>query len=94
MMLNMFGYILLIYTLDLGDAAYVAANHRTYLPILLLAGLLLLALIVYLILFKQLKPYYNIKRQSGVANGDVVELIEGSPHLEEQVIVETEVTSL
>ena len=25
------------YTLDLGDAAYVAANYRTYLPILLLA---------------------------------------------------------
>ena len=43
----------------IGDAAYVAANHRTYLPILLLAGLLLIALVVYIILFRKLKPNYN-----------------------------------
>ena len=60
----------------------------------ILAGLLLSALIVYLILFKQIKPYYNIKRQSGTANGDVVELIEENHTLEEQVIIESDVTSL
>jgi len=43
---------------------------------------------------QQLKPYYNIRRQSGIANGDVVKLVEGNHSLEEQVIIESEVTSL
>lgn len=46
-----------------GDAAYVAANHHTYLPILLLAGLLLTTLVVYVLLLKKVKPNYNMLKK-------------------------------
>ena len=60
-----------------GDAAYVAADYRTYFPILLLAGILAVMLIIYIILFRQLKPYHSIQQTShhDDANGDVVELV-------------------
>lgn len=76
----------------LGDAAYVAANHRTYLPILLLAGLISIVLVIYLLLFRKFKPYHSIETASdNVGNGDVVELV-GADN--SQDIVEPEVTSL
>ena len=87
----------------LGDAAYVAANHRTYLPILLLAGLISTVVVIYLILFRKLKPYHSIKKghktangavsNGDVSNGDVVELVEAEQDVSQEV-VESEVTSL
>jgi len=63
-------YIWFIYVI--GDAAYVAANHRTYLPILILAGLLLIALVMYIILFRKLRPNYNTLKEdySHINNDD------------------------
>jgi len=74
----------------------VAANHRTYLPILLLAGLISVVVVIYLILFRKLKPYHSITKghetaSDNMGNGDVVELVEAD---HTQNIVKPEVTSL
>ena len=59
-----------------GDAAYVAANHRTYLPLLLLAGMLCAVLVIFTLLFRLLKPYHNVQhKHHSDTNGDVVELV-------------------
>ena len=67
-------------------------DYRTFLPMFLMGGMLLTVLVIYVILFRRLKPYYSIKRNQAhyKTNGDVVELVE----VQEEVIVETEVTSL
>lgn len=82
----------------LGDAAYVAANHRTYLPILLLAGLLSTVLVIYLMLFRKLKPYHSVSKRHqtanvNVGNDDVVELIEPQQDYNQNAI-ESDVTAL
>jgi len=76
----------------------VAVNHRTYLPILVLAGLISTVVVIYLILFKKLKPYHSINKghetaSGNVVNGDVVELVEAEQDFSHDV-VESEVTSL
>ena len=75
-----------------GNAVYIAANYRTFLPIFLLGGMLLAVLVIYIILFRQLKPYYSIqhKHTQGKANGDLIELVTSK----ETSDSETEVTSL
>ena len=82
-------YLCIIYV---GDAAYVAANYRTFLPFFLLGGMLFTVLVIHTILFKRLKPYHTIEQKytNGKANGDVVELV-STPQEE---AIETEVTSL
>ena len=44
------------YYLHTGDAAYVAANYRTFLPMFLMGGMLFTVLVIYIILFRKLKP--------------------------------------
>ena len=75
-----------------GEAAYVAANHRSFLPIFLLGGMLFTVLVIYVILFKKLKPYHSIEQKytHSNANGDVVELVTAK----QDETIETEVTSL
>ena len=82
--------ILLLY--NTGEAAYVAANHRSFLPIFLLGGMLFTILVIYIILFKKLKPYHSIEQKytHGKANDDVVELVTAK----QEEAIETEVTSL
>jgi len=76
-----------------GNAAYVGANYRTFLPIFLLGGMLFTVLVIYIILFRKLKPYYSIqsRHSHGKANGDVVELVTSNC---KETIPETEETSL
>ena len=78
-----------------GDAAYVAANHRTHLPLLLLAGMLIAVLLIYTLLFRRLKPYHTVQQNKdhGDANGDVVELVTTN-HIHEQQEAAAEVASL
>ena len=49
-------------------------------------------LVIYIILFKKLKPYHSIEQKytHGKANGDVVELVTAK----QEEAIETEVTSL
>ena len=54
----------------------MAANHRTYFPLLLLAGMLFAVLVTFTLLFRQLKPYHTVQhKHRSDANGDVVELV-------------------
>ena len=78
---------------NIGDAAYVAVNYRTFLPFFLLGGMLFTVLVIHIILFKRLKPYHTVEQKhtnSSKANGDVVELVSN----QQEEATETEVTSL
>ena len=70
----------------------MGANYRTFLPILLLGGMLFTVLVFHIILFKKIKPYYNIeqKRKSGKDDEDIVELASS----QQEEVPETVITSL
>ena len=46
----------------LGDAAYVAANYRTFLPMFVMGGMLFTVLVFHVMLFKKLKPVETRRR--------------------------------
>ena len=79
-----------------GDAAYVAANHRTYFPLLLLAGMLLAVLMIYAILFRQLKPYHSVqqKHPHSDADSEDVEMIITDRNCDQEFSTTSEVTLL
>ena len=76
----------------------MAANHRTYFPLLLLAGMLFGVLVTFTLLFRQLKPYHGVlHKHHSDANGDVVELVITNHNSDQDTIPATaaeEVTSL
>ena len=70
----------------------MGANYRTFLPILLLGGMLFTVLVFHIMLFKKIKPYYSIeqKHTSGKVDEDIVELAT----TQQEEALETVVTSL
>ena len=74
----------------------MAANHRTYFPLLLLAGMLFAVLVIYAVLFRQLKPYHGIqqKHPHGNANDEDVELINADHNGDQNFSTTSEATSL
>lgn len=81
----------------IGDAAYVGANYRTFLPFFILGGMLFAVLVIYVILFRKLKPYHSVEHKytNRKAKDDVVELVtEQEAEATETEATETEVTSL
>ena len=51
----------------LGDALMLAAGRRTYLPMSVLAGMLLLILVVYILLYRKLSP---LRALTGAGSSD------------------------
>ena len=55
-------YPLHIINIIIGDAAYVGANYRTYLPMFVMGGMLFTVLVFHVILFRKLKPVETGRR--------------------------------
>ena len=51
----------------LGDALMLAAGRRTYLPMSVLAGMLLIILVVYILLYRKLSP---LRPRTGAGSSD------------------------
>lgn len=66
----------------------MAANHRTYLPLLIVAGMLIVVLATYATRFRQLKPYHSVQQKG---HNDTNELIVTN-HDSEQDTTAPEVT--
>ena len=59
---NLVTYLLALSGHCIGDAAYVGANYRTYLPMLVMGGMLFTVLMFHVILFRKLKPVETGRR--------------------------------
>ena len=70
-----------------GDALMLAAGRRTYLPMSVLAGMLLIAFVAYILLYRKLSPPRTLASNSSDSHKDIMSMqviVNGNCEAEEE----------
>ena len=76
-----------------GDALMLAAGRRTYLPMSVLAGMLLIAFVAYILLYRKLSPPRTLASNSSDSHEDIMSMqvmVNGNCETEEEGEVKEE----